>query len=202
MTTSTITRPDPDPTVLTTQALLREVAMLKELLVTKIEGVDRYTAIMDRLLAMQDASHGDLKAEVKEWIGGLQRVFNDRFDAIERNRVEQKKDTKDALDAALQAAKELVGGQNVSNSITIGEMKSTFTKQIEAAVVQIQAAAKTNDDKNADLKDRVVAIEGRQATDRGHSKGIGDSWGVLVGVLGAVGLIVGIVVGVAGLLHH
>ena len=67
-----------DPSTLTTQQILRETGILRELLETNVTGVSA------------------LAAEKFE-------AVNRQFDTIERARVEQKKDTKDAVDAALTA---------------------------------------------------------------------------------------------------
>lgn len=69
-------RPVPDPTLLTTQALYREVATLRELIEEKILATDQL---------------------VSEKFASVDR----QLDLVERQRVEQKSDTKAAVDAAL-----------------------------------------------------------------------------------------------------
>lgn len=157
------TRPLPDPTVLTTEALHREIGQLKEHFGSQLSSMEKF--------------------------------FSDKLDTMEKYRIEQQKGTKEALDAALQAAKEAVGEQNKSNALANAKMETAFTKQIDAIGVQIQSNNKGIDDKVGDLKDRVIAGESR-------SKGIGEGWGIMVAAIGVVALIAGVVIGVIGLVHH
>lgn len=74
----------PDPTVLTTEQLLRETENIKATIDAEIAGLRDLTA--ERFLHV-----------------------NARFEAIERQRVEQKKDNNEKVDAAFAAAKEAIG---------------------------------------------------------------------------------------------
>lgn len=116
-------RPVPDPTVLTTEQLLRAIADQEKLLKTLLEGSGA--------------------------------VVNERFESvatqfglIERQRVELKKDTKDAVDAALAAAKEAVAKNETSTKEQIAQLAQTFS-----------AAIKAVEDKYDDAKDRLTRIE-------------------------------------------
>lgn len=187
-------RPDPDPTERTIDSLRREIGALKEVLVGLIDG--RFAVISTRLdgadkavKLLQEATD-KMPAEVNQAIRRLQELHEEKFASIqlqfqERDvRVEQSSTaTKIAVDAALQAAKEAVGAQNVSSAQAIAKSEAATTKQIDAIGTLIAAQAKSSDEKNDDIKSRVQMIEG-------HTKGIGDSWGVIVG---AVGIIVAIV---------
>lgn len=120
-------RPDPDPTVLTTDALNREVAYLKEYVDTRIECL-------------------------REFIDERFNSIDDKFLAVEKARVEQKNDTKAAVDAALIAQKEAVKEQTLASEKSIFKSESQFDKRYDAT------------DKTVDeLKERVGSIEaGRQ----------------------------------------
>jgi hypothetical protein len=74
--------------------------------------------------------------------------------------------SKEALNAALQAAKELVGGQQQGNSLAITALGTTF-----------QQTTKATDEKIDDLKERLTRIEGT-------GKGRTDVWGYVVAVAG------------------
>ena len=98
----TLSKPDPDPTILTTENLRREIANLKELLETRLNGND----------AARVAQHDLIKAE----IGILSNVTEQRFAGIETQFSERDKRTeqlsmadKTAIAAALQAQKEAAG---------------------------------------------------------------------------------------------
>ncbi len=116
-------RPPPsvDPTALTTQALLREIASLKELLTALMEG------------------HSELDKE-------RFREIEERFVLIERQRIEQKKDTTTAIDAALAAQKETtvgIGSKVEDVKERVGRIESARSEQRASvgSVVGIVGAA-------------------------------------------------------------
>ena len=88
--------PVPDPTVLTTQALYREVSSLRELIELRIEDL---SGLLDEKF---------LRTE-------------QQFELVERQRVEQKNDTKNAVDAALTAQKEAAKEQTVASDRAIAK---------------------------------------------------------------------------------
>ena len=90
--------PVPDPTLLTTQALRREIEGLRELL-------------EQRLMCVQEET-------------------NLQFTIVERQRVEQKKDTRDAVDSALTAQKEAVSKAEAGMMAQIQQL-ATSTKAME-----------------------------------------------------------------------
>jgi hypothetical protein len=100
-------KPDPDPTLLTTQALLHEIELLKELFNEKVEH---------------------LKDLNNEKFAGI----NTRFAEARYLTEQTSRNDKLALDAALQAQKEDVGKQNDSNNASISKTEILFTKQIDA----------------------------------------------------------------------
>jgi hypothetical protein len=156
-------KPDPDPTILTTENLRREIANLKDLLFAQVA-------------ASKDLVISELNAEIA--------VTQERFIGIATQFLERDKRTdqlsladKTAVAAALQAAKEAVGAQNISNSVALTKMEDNFTKLIDQGQAQLQLMASNLDDKINDLKSRIDTKEGQ-------SKGVGDAWGWVVGVIG------------------
>lgn len=127
-------RPVPDPTVLTTEALHREISALRELV---LERVDRVTEVADEKFDSIET----------------------QLDLIERQRVEQKKDTKDAVDAALAAAKEAVKEQTTASERAIAKSEAATTKSIDQLGVTFTTAIDGSRRESADLKERVVAAE-------------------------------------------
>jgi hypothetical protein len=113
--------PVPDPTLLTTEALHREVNALDDRLDTRIAGMS--------VLWEERFSNVD-----------------DRFEWVERQRVEQKADTRAAVDAALAAAKEAVvksEGQATAAISQLGEKFQTAFQglQRENGVLQSRIGA-------------------------------------------------------------
>ena len=191
-----LSTPNPDPTILTTQSLLREISALKELMIARIEESSRSqesrlsqndeklslirsiieTRLDDmdkgvRLLQeIADKAPARTDEKIKALAGVSEekfRVHEEKFNSIqlqfrERDvRTEQSsKDSKVAVDAALQAAKEAVGEQNKSSALAIAKSEAATTKQIDQMTQIIQTGNKGLDDKIADMKERVTVLEG------------------------------------------
>ncbi len=134
-------RPVPDPTVLTTDQLRREITGLRELIETRITAV----------LQLHE-----------EKFNSIDTRFAERDKRVEQG----SRDNKMTVDLALQTAKEAVGKTEVG-----------FTKQIDMLAATITSNCRTMDGKISDIKERLNIIEGR-------AKGIGESWGMLVGAVG------------------
>lgn len=168
----------PDPSVLTTQQLQREIQLFKEVVDSRFTAMDKAVSLL------QDTANGSPTSK-EVFIKHEQMFDNIKTQFTERDtRTEQtSKDSKVAVDAALQAAKEAVGAQNESNSLAIAKSEAATMKQIDSMGALIAATAKTSDEKIDDLKGRLGSIEGRTT---GHS----EFWGFVVG---GVGLLAGVI---------
>lgn len=153
--------PVPDPTVLTTAALTREIAALKEIVFTRLDGMDRAIIVFNENITR-------VPTEVDKQVAHLKALHDEKFKSIqvqflERDvRAEQSsKDSKVAVDAALQAAKEAVGKSEVST-----------VKQIDQMKEMISEGNKSLDGKVTDVKERLTRLEGksegRVVADTGH----------------------------------
>jgi len=137
--------PSPDPTVLTTEALLREITAVTILLHTEVAA---------------------LKEKVEIQLTERMHTLNERFkaqdlqfDLAERQRIEQKQDTKTAVDAALQAQKEAVREQVTASSLSIAKSETATGKQLEQLAGSFATAIAGANTAITDLKDRVVRME-------------------------------------------
>jgi len=165
-------RPVPDPTVLTTEQLLREIGRLEKLLETSINGVEKL--VVEKFVSVGST-----------------------FTLIERQRVEQKEDTAKAVAAALAAAKEAVNEQKDAQERASTKTETAFDgqlKQLSATFGQWQAGQSTVVD---DLKARVVAMEswrlGGQEQRQEARGGAAANWqivAVVVSVLSVLAVIV------------
>jgi hypothetical protein len=146
----------------------REIAALKELFRTEI------TAMKEAVKLLQaNADKSPTVAVVFEKVISAGEVNDEKFTSIAKQfaerdtRTEQtSRDNKVAIDAALQAQKEAVAKSEVGFTKQIDNILTLISTQQDGAKVQID-----------DLKNRVGLIEGR-------SKGVGDSWGYVVGAIG------------------
>jgi formate dehydrogenase maturation protein FdhE len=185
-----IIRPDPDPSTLTTQQLQRELLALREIIEARLDGNDIAVNLLrtttDKLPSTIKMSFEQLKSLHEEKFSSIAKQFMERDIRTEQTA----RDSKVAVDAALQAQKEAAGAQNESNAASISKSEAAFTKQIDQILVIVNTNTKATDEKIDDIKTRMSAYEGRRA---GH----GETWGYLVGgvsamwaVMATIGLIV------------
>ena len=162
MTSPRENQPVPDPTILTTEQLLREIARLEKLM---------------------EAS-----------VAGLRDVVNEQFESVdvqfqlvERQRVEQKKDTKDAVDAALAAAKEAVKEQTTASGLSITKSETATSEQLKQMNATFTTAINAVSATVTDLKEQVVRIESIKQGGKEQITG-------LYAAIGASAVILGIIV--------
>jgi cobalamin biosynthesis Mg chelatase CobN len=200
-------RPVPDPTILTTQALREAILALKDVIYTRLEG-------MDKALQLLQARADRLPAEIDTKVESVKNLLTERFKGIELQfdgiqlqfkerdtRVEQTaRDSKTAVDAALQAAKEAVEKQNAASSQAAQKSETAFTKQIDALgdnfrtgtkalEDKIATGQKVSDDKQAAINDRLARIESGLLSQRATQ---GDQKDSTMLILAIVGTLVGV----------
>ena len=170
-------RPVPDPTLLTTQQLLREMSNLREVIFTRLDAMDKamdlFRENITRVPTDVDKQVGHLKALHEEKFMGVQKQFEERDTRTDQT----SRDSKVAIDAALQAAKEAVGQQTQASDRAIAKSETATSKQLDQLAVQIQTETKALDGKITDLKERLTLMEGR-------GSGVQASWAVAVAVIG------------------
>jgi hypothetical protein len=103
-------------------------------------------------------------------VGELKSLHNERFSSIGQQFIERDVRTTqasgaadDALKAALQAAKELVGAQGEASSAAAVKSETSFTKQIDQIGTIIQTLEKALDARITELKERIDRGEGAGA---------------------------------------
>jgi uncharacterized coiled-coil protein SlyX len=150
-----------DPTPLTTEQLLREISSLRAILETRMDGMDRVLVGLLREAASQ-------QTRVDDTVAHLRTLHEEKFRSIEKQFAERdtrdertSRDSKTAVDAALQAAKEMNEKQNTSSALAIAKSETATMKQIDQLGATIASQTKNLDDKIDDLKGRVLMIEGR-----------------------------------------
>lgn len=210
--------PIPDPSLMTTKQLQREVFGLRELLEVKlgstVETVGLVRSIIETRLNGNDQAIKLLQdtadrfpGRIDEKIRALREVHDQKFASIEDAtdekfssiqtqfterdvRTEQAAGAvKIAVDAALQAQKEAAGEQNRSNTLAQTKSETATTKQIDQLGNLIQTMSKAIDDKFGDVKDRITRIEG---SGEGRGALAGYLFAALGALLGLAGLIFGI----------
>jgi hypothetical protein len=138
---------------------------LQALVVQRFEAVE---ASMRMLPEEQEKLRQGLREDIQIAVVNLQHLHEERFSAIQQQfeerdvRSEQdKKSSKDALDAALLAQKESVSQQNDANTTAATKTEASFTKQIDLVGTQISALDKSWTDRFTELKERIDRGEGQ-----------------------------------------
>jgi hypothetical protein len=175
-------RPVPDPTVLTTAQLYREIAA------SQVSFEKDLTAIRD----MSNTRFECARRLVEEKFASIDA----QLELVERQRVEQKADTKAAVDAALTAQKEAVKEQTIAQGTAIAKSDAGTSEQLKAIRSEFSTALAGVLTTLNDIKDRVVAIEsvrrgGQEATTESRSAGQYAISAALV-VIAVVGLVVAV----------
>lgn len=194
-----------DPTELTTQLTIREISALKELVFSRLDAIEKATAVAhDDMVRfptdIQKAVHAArellesrirLKDEKIKWLDriyGLEVAhLKEKFEMVERYRIEQKSDTRTAVDDALKAAKELVFQQNQSNAAATLKTELTFSKLIDQ---QAQVSQTTTNNFNQ----RIADIKESQSKSEGKGAGATQLWLIIIALIGATGTVVSIIV--------
>jgi len=175
------TRPIPDPTVLTTQQLYREVAALREVVSTRLDAMDRAIVLL-QAVANRSPTPGEIDLDLKsfkmlvdeKFAGMLNRAL-ERFNTVDVRFTEREvrseresRDNKVAVDAAFAAQKEAASEQNKSNTLAISKSEAatteTLNKQADLFKSTTDAlAARIEDAKQtmSKIDTRITAIESR-----------------------------------------
>lgn len=209
--------PRPDPTLLTTQQLLRELSSLRELFENKLDGVD--ATLTTRLDGMDIATRllsetvNRTPTEIQTQIAHLRELMEEKFESVDKQFVERDtrtdqaaKASKEALDAALLAAKELVSQQNEANAQAADKAEQSTIKQIDQIGIRIDTTQKGLEDRLTELKERVDRGEGSSSgsalavTDARQTKTLANSSAVLF-VMG-LSIMVSIIAIVVSLVVH
>lgn len=198
--------PVPDPTVLTTQQLLREIGLSREIIETRLNGMDK---AIELLQAATDRQPTVIAAAVSD----LQELHEEKFRSIEvqfrerDTRTDQtSRDSKVAVDAALSAQVKSVDAQNISNALAIAKSEAGFTKQIDQIGTLIQATGKATDDKIDDIKTRLNSVEGRanafESRSTGKVEGISSVGMVIMGIVAGLSAMVALATLAFNILRH
>lgn len=137
--------PRPDPTLLTTQALYREIRGLREYIETLIQGEEKLT--------------NEKFARVEQNFELIERQRVEQKQDTAASRIEQKQDSVAAVNAALIAQKEAVREQTIASEKAISKSEAATAKQLEQLGATFNQAIHGAVESTSDLKDRVGKLE-------------------------------------------
>ena len=171
-----------DPTALTKisvdgakEDLRREMAATRDLTFERIEGLtNKVNTLIDKVDLSpeeRDQLRERLQADIATAVANLAAIHQEKFTAVQQQFTErdtrgeqEKKSSKEALDAALLAQKESVSQQNDANTTAATKSETSFTKQIDQIGTLIATLEKSLTDRITELKERIDRGEG---TDKG-----------------------------------
>lgn len=185
-------RPVPDPTVLSTEQVHREVAVVREILSLEIQKIITRFDGMDRATDLVQNERNVFPNRIDEKISAMRGVHDERFRSIESQflerdkRAEQKAaDSKAALDAALAAAEKAVAKSEAST-----------IKAIDQQSVLIQTTTGALEKQVNDLKERLTRLEGSGSGEKEAKESRFTSGQYTTAIVGAVIAAAGLVVAV------
>jgi hypothetical protein len=182
--------PIPDPTLLTTQQLYREIAIIRTLVDDRTSSVREVTDIrfkgLDTAIKLLSDNIIELTDRAVHEAKTLQARLDEKFKSVqiqfeERDKRSEQRAFADttAVVAALQAQKDAVNSQNVANAAAASKSEVAFTKQIEQIQTILNTITESTNDKIMDIKARMGASEGRRA-------GGQENWSMLLSVAGVL----------------
>lgn len=186
----------PDPTPRTLDSLQREVAFLKELVFTRLDGMDKALALFQENLTKFPTDTDKQVHTLRELHEERFRSMDTRFAEVAARATQTEDYSEKAISSALAAADKTVIALNSSSSLAIAKSEAATQKAIEQLQEQVRTAISTIngkidsviagiDGKINDLKDRVTGGENRivgQVTSQTSQQG---SVGMWVGIAGA-----------------
>lgn len=146
-------RPVPDPTTLTAEAireLRRELQLLyQERFLDIVKQLDRLTLRLDRT-----------PNDIKEAITDSEKLTSEKFKGLSDQQVQRDNN----LALALTAAQKSVADTNLSNNTAAEKAEKNFKEQIAGIQLLLGQQEKTNTDKLNDLKDGLATARAELAT--------------------------------------
>jgi hypothetical protein len=185
-------RPIPDPTTLTVELTRREIAALRELIETRLRGMDKAIELLQVNTAI---AHEPLKLAIKtldenidqrihviveklegsvgllkEQISSLSSVTMQQFKSIDDRFAEKDK----AVSVGLQAQKESAAAQQASNTEATAKMESNFTKLLDQGRELLGEVRRNTELQINDLKSGLGLISARLDKGEGRVAGTVD----------------------------
>jgi predicted HAD superfamily Cof-like phosphohydrolase len=193
----TLVKPDPDPTDATGDLVRREISSLEQKIDARLHGMDEAVRLFDanltRVPTVVDREIAHLRELVKLELA-LRAEFLQTELRLRDDRVRQAAlDTKSELASALQAAEKSAQKQADSFTITADRAQASTTKQQDALAETLRIAA-------GSLNDKIVGLDNRVTRGEGALAGVANHRNDNNANLGNIGLIVGVLIGAAGLI--
>jgi hypothetical protein len=190
---------------ITIEQLQREISNLRELFEVRLDAMDKAVVLFDQNLTRVPTEVDRQIAHLKELtfanLNSLSSQMDGRFGFVDSKfnerdiRTEQAaRDSKIAVDAALQAAKEAVGEQNKSSALAIAKSEAATNKQIDQMGSLIQATMSAVSTQTQDNKERITRLESVKTGSQENSANRQSTILSMTAILGAVAAIAVVII--------
>ncbi len=159
-------RPVPDPTTLTTEALLREIATLSTLVDQKFVAVVVRLDAMDAAMAQRQKDIDRIPDLIetrsrheRELTDETHRAIGRRFDDNDRRLDQESENNKVAVSAAFSAQKEAAREQNLASEKALDKSEAATAEAIAKLGALFDSGIRAVNDKIDDLRTRQTAFE-------------------------------------------
>lgn len=163
--------PVPDPTVLTTENLRREIDSLHELIEARLSEFGahsiRLQIAVDSIPSMVEKRLHTLEGLQAEKFTSVSQQFRERDERMAQTQIAQKEfaaaqavAAQIANTVALSAQKEASAAQSTFFASTMAERQGATTKQIDNIVLLLASSAKASDDKISAITQRLDRSDG------------------------------------------
>jgi cobalamin biosynthesis Mg chelatase CobN len=183
--------PVPDPSVLTTDQLRRELAALRDNIEVRLHGMDKAAELLhDSVMKAPtdtDKQVLHLKALNEEKFTSISKQFEERD--VRSRASESAANT--AVNAALSAQKEAASAQNEANAAAITKSEAATVKQIDGILALLASNTKAIDEK-------IFSINGRLDRGEGNEKGTTSTVTMIVAIIAVAAALFGVAVSFLG----
>lgn len=163
---TSIAPPIPDPTVLTTEQLLRTAQAERDYVDGRIDVLIERLSGMDRATELLSDTVNKVPTEVQREVGNLGAVVDEKFTSVDKQFAErdtrserEARDNKLAVDAAFAAQEKQAVAESVSNQKAIDKSEVATNKAIDKLAELFESRVGGLAESLSDLKNRVQAIE-------------------------------------------
>jgi DNA repair exonuclease SbcCD ATPase subunit len=198
----------PDPSTLTTDAIERAAKAERDYVNAQLDVLRQRLTGMDEATKVLNETVTRTPTEIQKEVTHLRELSEEKFQSVANQFAErdvrstqQTASSDQALAAALQAAKELVGAQGEASAAAAVKSETSFTKQIDQIGTIIQTLEKALDARITELKERIDRGEGNTTGRTETRTDFRASANLLVGVVGAVIAALVLVIGLYATFH-
>jgi hypothetical protein len=189
--------PTPDPTVLTTEALIRAVNAERDYVDGRVAVLEQRLHAIDVATRLLNETVNRVPTDVQREVSHLTGLMDERLRSIglqfaERDTRQEReaRDNKLAVDAAFAAQEKQAAAQNKANAEAIGKSEIATSETIRNLTALLNTTGAGLGDKIDDLKERVGKVESIRQGGRETISGVY----ALAGFLASVVLVVGFLV--------